>query len=327
MAMEEKRYHLQTATPLSIPVADADRLLALGDGECALLYLYILRTGGSLSVTDAARALGGSAENIAETAQKLSRAGLLADGGDTPLPPADELPEYRTEDILRRSRSDGVFQGLIAETQRVMGHALSTADLKTLFGIYDRLGMPSEVIMLLINHVAAQLRRRYGEGRLPTMRAIEKEAFRWANQEIMTFDQAEEYLARAERLAAESEKLRETLQIVGREPTASEKKYMDAWVAMGYSHETLAIAYDRTVVGTGKLSWAYMDKIVRSWYEKKLFTPEEIEKGDTRDNRTRPSYQGGRSGARPPRTDDAPLTGGDDLDRVARIFGKMKKEE
>ena len=76
-----------------------------------------------------------------------------------------------------------------------MGHALSGADMKTLFGIYDRLGMPSEVIMLLINHVADRLRRRYGEGRLPTMHAVQQEAFRWAREEIFTAEQAEEVCA------------------------------------------------------------------------------------------------------------------------------------
>ena len=81
---------------------------------------------------------------------------------------------------------------------------------------------------------------------------------------------------------------------------------------MGYGAEALAIAYDRTVVGTGKLAWAYMDKIVKSWYAKKLFTAAEIEKGDSR---TAPAH--GRAAA----AESAPRrTGGDDLDRLEKIL-------
>ena len=181
---------------------------------------------------------------------------------------------------MRRSADDGAFRALLGECQRVLGHTLSSADLNTLFGIYDRLGMTAETILLLIHHCADKLRRRYGEGRLPTMRAIEKEAFYWANREILTAPQAEEYLAALARRDEEMEKVRHALSLTGRDLTPTERKYIESWLSMGYGAEALAIAYDRTVVGTGKLAWAYMDKIVKSWYEKKLFTAEQIEKGD-----------------------------------------------
>ena len=42
----------------------------------------------------------------------------------------------------------------------------------------------------------------------------------------------------------------------------------------------IALAYDRTVTRTGKLAWAYMNSILRSWAEKELFTAEAVEKGD-----------------------------------------------
>ena len=45
--MDGKRYRIQGANTLSLPAEDAEKLLALGDGECALLYLYILRNGSA----------------------------------------------------------------------------------------------------------------------------------------------------------------------------------------------------------------------------------------------------------------------------------------
>lgn len=319
--MNEKKYRLPPAGTLTVPAGDAEKLLSLRSGTCALLYLHILYTGGVLDAPRAARELAMTPEEVDAGAEELRRAGLLQTEEGRVLPPAEELPEYTAQDILRRSQADGAFRALVAEAQRVLGHALSGADLKTLFGIYDRLGMPSEVIMLMINHCAAQLRRRYGEGRLPTMHSVEKEAFRWAEQEIFTAAQAEEYIARRERMDAEEERARRAMQIADRNLSPTERKYLENWLAMGYTSEALALAYDRTVVSTGKLSWAYMDKIVRSWYEKGLFTPEEIEKGDPR-----PGGRKNPAGARgvPAPGKGSRSGGGDDADRLEKLL-KIKE--
>jgi hypothetical protein len=309
--MDEKKYRLDLHTgALSLPADHADRLIALGDGDAALLYLYILRTGGSLDTGKAAEALGRTGTAVEVSALALERAGVLASGAETPLPPPEELPEYTVRDIMRRSESDGAFRALVAEAQRVMGHALSRADLNTLFGIYDRLGMSGEVIMLLINHCAARLKKRYGENRLPTMHAVEKEAFRWANREIVTIQQAESYIAESERLEQEEAKALRLLGITDRSPTATERKYLDSWLAMGFGSDALALALDRTVVRTGKLSWAYMNSILLDWQGKGLYTPEDIEKGDVR-----PAGRKTRKGTARQET-----SRGDDLDRLERML-------
>ncbi len=316
--MDENRFHIQGANTLTLPAEDAEKLIALGDGECALLYLHILRAGGALNVPAAARAMGRTGEQIIAAARRLTQAGILADSG-TPLPGPDELPEYEPKEIVRLSREDGTFRALVGECARVLGHTLSTPDLSTLYGIYERLGLSAETILLLINHCAEKLRRRYGEGRLPTMRAIEKEAYYWANRDILTVEQAEEYLAELSRRESETEKIRTALGLSGRALSPTERKYIESWLSMGYGAETLSIAYDRTVVGTGKLTWAYMDKIVKTWCEKKLFTPEQIEKGDTRTQRAKST---------PKPADTAPRRGGgDDLSRLEIILNKIGGKE
>lgn len=310
--MDDNKYYIPGAGALSLPAADADTLLSLCDGDCALLYLYLLRTGGALDAAKAARDLRRVEEAVRAAADKLGRAGLLRREGERPLPPAEELPEYSAQEIAARSKGDPSFRALVTEAQRMLGHELSGADLKTLFGIYDRLGMPGDVIMLMINHVAAVLRRRYGEGRLPTMHAVEKEAFRWANREIFTAEQAEAYMAEQERREQEDERVRHMLQIADRKPTATERKYIDGWLSMGYGCEALELAYDRTVIRTGKLNWSYMDKIVRSWYEKGLFTPEEIEKGD--------SFAARRGSGKKSGTAAPAASRGDDAERLAALL-------
>ena len=89
-------------TALPLPSEAADRLIAAHDGDVALLYLYIARTG-ALDAERAAGALCRTAHEIDAAAEKLRRMGLL-DSLPAPLSPQlvpeDTLPEYRAEDLI-----------------------------------------------------------------------------------------------------------------------------------------------------------------------------------------------------------------------------------
>ena len=274
---------------ITIPRADADRLIASADGTAALLYLHV-RAVGSFSRAAAARDLKCDGVEIDRAAELLRRLGLL----DKPERPPEqrELPEYASGDIVSRSQADAAFSAVVFEAQRELGRLLSTNDLRLLFGIYDHLGMPADVIMMLTHHCVEEYQQRYGTGRRPTMKYIEKEAWDWADEEVLTVEAAEEHLNRLRERRESVGQLKRILQLSGRDLTPTEDKYLRSWVAMGFTPEAVAVAYDRTVVSTGKLTWRYMDKILHSWSEKKLFTPEEIEAGD-------PPRRGAQSERRP----------------------------
>lgn len=262
---------------------DMDRLIAAHDGDVALLYLYLRRHGGNLD--SAARELCRTGSEIAAAAEKLHRLGLCSDepperGGEKKILPPEELPEYTAEDIVRRSETDSRFQAVVAETQRVLGRGLSSADMKTLFGIYDYLALPPEVILELLNFCVDRFREKYGPGRLPSMRAIEKEAYVWANSELLTLEQAEEYIEESKKRRQTVALVKTALGIRGRELTATEQRYIGDWLDLGFGVEELEAAYDRTVTNTGALKWQYMDKIIKSWDEKGLHTLNEIAEKD-----------------------------------------------
>ena len=268
----------------------ADRLLAAHDGDMALLYLYLLRHG-SLDPEDAARTLCRTLAEVEAAAEKLERMGIpeaprRPAGPSRPIPePADEPPEYNARDIVERG--DPAFTALVTEAQKALGHALSTPDLKKLFGIYDYLRLPPEVIMMLLNHCV-----KVSKGRLPSMRFIEKEAYAWANREILTLEQAEEYIARSDSLREKSAKTAELLGIRGRELTATENRYISAWLEMGFGEDLIEMAYDRTVTNTGGLKWSYMNSILKSWHEKGLFTPADVREKDGRMAKQQPKQPG-----------------------------------
>jgi len=266
-----------TDNSITVPRADADSLLACADGLTALLYLY-LRSGGARGRRETAAVLKCSDEELERAYGTLRRLGLLE---KRELPPQDtELPQYSAEDIAVRSRTDSAFEGVVFEAQRALGRLLNGNDLRLLFGIYDFLGLPAEVIMLLLNHCIEECALRYGPGRKPTMHFVETVAREWADQELITVEAAEEHLGRVRERRETLGRVKAVLQLGSRELTPTEGKYLRSWIDLGFGPEAIAEAYDRTVVSTGKLTWRYMDRILRSWDEKHLHTPEEIAAGD-----------------------------------------------
>lgn len=260
-----------------ISVGDMDRLIAAHDGDVALLYLYLLRTGDA-DTERAARALCRTLGEIDAAEEKLRRMELLP-AGEAPQkqPPAEEHREYTAEDIVRRTDEDPGFAATVVEAQKVLGHTLSGTDLKTLFGFYDYLALPPEVILELLNYCVA-----ISPGRRPSMRFIEKQAYAWANLEIVTLAQAEEHIHNSQLRREDTARLAALLGIRGREPGSTERKYLTSWLDMGFDEAATAEALDRTLTHTGKLSWGYMDKILRSWHGKGLHSAAEIEQGDPR---------------------------------------------
>ena len=255
------------------------RLLEKGDGDAALLYLALLRHHGTVAPRSLAGELRWERSRIEAAEETLRALGLIAPAEAVPEP-ADERPEYRQTDITQRLESSGEFRGLVAEVERRLGKKLTTPDVGVLLGLTDYLGLPADVVYLLVCHCVERAKRRWGEGRRPTLRQIEKEGYAWARMGIDTQKAATEYLKKYSERQGALPKYMQALRLGDRLPVASEEKYLTAWQEMGFPPETVALAYDKTVLKCHELKWPYCNGILKRWHEAGLHTVEEVEKGD-----------------------------------------------
>ena len=254
------------------------RLLERGDGDAALLYLALLRHHGTVAPRSLAGELRWERSRIEAAEETLRALGLIAPAA---IPePADERPDYQQGDIARLLESSAEFRGLVAEVERRLGKKLTTPDVGVLLGLTDYLGLPTDVVYLLVCHCAERVQRRYGEGRRPTLRQIEKEGYAWARMGIDTQKAAAEYLKKYTERQGALPKYMQALRLGDRPPVASEEKYLTAWQEMGFPPETVALAYDKTVLKCHELKWPYCNGILKRWHEAGLHTVEEVEKGD-----------------------------------------------
>ena len=262
------------AQDVTLRASEIRALLAAGSGEAALLLLY-LRGGGALD--DAAGALGFDARQLDYASASLRQMGLLPERAPAHLQPS-VAPAYSEQDIAREYGASSEFPTIVGEAQRRLGRVLSTEELKILLGIYRYLGLPAEVISLLIHYCISRSRAR-GAGRMPSLRMIEKEAYRWADCGIETMEQAAAYMQQELRRQSRAGRICEILQVSAR-LTPGEENYIRAWIEWGFDDEVIAKAYEKTRLSTGTLKWAYLNAILRSWHEQGFTTLQQVEAGD-----------------------------------------------
>ena len=254
----------------------AEALVKLGSGDAALLYIALLRRHGTVQPRALAVELRWDKSRIETAERQLREVGLLAPTGADVPEPADEKPQYQRQDILEYLEHSDEFRNLTAEVERKLGKKLTTADIAVLLELNDFLGFPADVIYLLVCHCMDLTARKHGEGRRPTLRQIEQEGFAWARRGIDSQTEAHAYLKTYnERMGAMPAYMR-VLQLGDRTPSPSEEKYLSAWMAWGFPPETVALAYDKTVLKCHELKWPYCNGILKKWHEAGAHTPEEV---------------------------------------------------
>jgi len=260
---------------LTIPQSDVRRLLSAASPDAALLYLYI-NTGNRPE--DAARELNMNDARLQCAGATLRQLGLWPEVRPSHIAPG-ERPSYSEQDVLRAMDSDLDFRGLYGEVQRLLGRSLNTEELKILLGFVRYLGLPADVISVLVCYCKERARQR-GNSRNPSLRTIEKEAYAWAEQGIDTVEEAAAFISAQNVRNSRLRRLMDQLQIRGRSLTAAEEKYALRWLDMGIEEELIAMAYERTCLNTGGLNWAYMNKILQRWNDQGLRTAEAVRSGD-----------------------------------------------
>ncbi len=263
---------------LQIEKSDLRKLLGSGSPDAAMLYLYV-RCGNDPDRAESE--LGITATRNACAAATLRQLGLLPEEGHTAFLPG-ERPNYTERDVIAAmDSSDESFKMLCSEVQRLLGKCLNTEEMKILLSFVRYLGLPVEVISVLVSYCKDRQHQR-GSRYNPSLRSIEKEAYRWAEQGIDTLESAAAYIHEQNIRYTQMGQLMNLLQIHGRNLTPAEERYALSWLDMGFDQEVLAAAYERTCLNTGRLSWQYMNKILQSWNENGIKTAQQLKNTDQR---------------------------------------------
>lgn len=266
-----------------LPAQQADRLIGRGDGDAALLYLCLLRADRGVTAQELQRELKWSQLRLHAAETTLQELGLIDRPPEQKPPePAQERPVYTADDLTDLLTGDAGFRMLVPQMEEKLGKRLKTADLQILAGLYDDLGLPADVIYLLVCHCVARSEERYGPGRRPTLRQIEKEGYHWAQRGLFDQESASRYLRDWNVRRSAMSRYMQVLGLGDRRPVESEERYIADWMDKGFPPETVALAYDKTVFYKKELNWRYLNGILRRWHENGWHTEEEVRQSDSR---------------------------------------------
>ena len=259
---------------VNIEKADVQKLLATASGDAAMLYIY-LKSGNDPERAEEALRMNHTRMTCA--AATLRQLGLWQEEKKTYVP--GERPAYSEADVIQAMETDRDFRNLFGEVQRQLGRPLNTEEMKIILGFVHYLGLPGDVICVLIHYCIDRARKK-GNLYRPSLRTIEREAYAWADRGIDTMEEAAAFIQAQNFRNSQLGELMHRLQIHGRKLTPGEEKYAVKWLEAGFDMDVIAMAYERTCLNTGGLNWAYMNKILARWKEAGLLTAEQVKNGD-----------------------------------------------
>ena len=202
-----------------------------------------------------------------------------------------------TAEIIRRRN----LSGAIDEAQKLLGKTFNTTELKTFVELVEQLQVEPAYVLTLISWC-----KRRGKGTIYYVRGT---AVSLVSEGVETLAQLDEYISHREAAESDIGQLRKMFGIGERALTKTEEKRFTQWlIEEKLPVEVIGIAYDMTVNNTGKISLAYIDKLVRIWIQAGCAgSAEEVEQFIERERAARglPQYD---KKTRGPKHDNIPST-------------------
>ena len=278
----------------AVPGAVSDTFLRLADEvQLKVLLCYLRHMQENITAAQIAAFLHIEEARAEEALQFWTQADVLQLQGAAPghfafaVPqavPAAAPPAPQPKAVTQRSsrevkldpseiasalESSQTLAELFALAEKRLGRPLNHMEQRSLLWICQYLGMPCELILMLLEYCIS-----IGKYSISYAESI---AIRWESEGILTLTQAEEELDRMKQKHGYMEELRSILELK-RKPTTKQQAYIDDWQAAGYSMELLKYAYEITVENIDKLNFKYMDTILKGWAAQGATTPEQAKK-------------------------------------------------
>ena len=279
--------------PLVMPSVIADSYLKMANEVQIKSIIWIFRHSGEPIVSaEIAKKIGKSPAAVEEALLYWSSVGILDSDvmpeaekatANVAPPPAKELPEIPIfapsyEQIVKRCQESPELEEFFNEIQSILGKTLGYDGQSAFVMMHDGYGLPFEVIYMLVNHCV--------ETGKPAYRYMSAMAKSWSEKEIDTIEKADREISNMNTCKKVWKEFTRFTGIQTPKPTSQQEKYLLKWTEeYKFSVEMICLAYEVMADNCSKISYKYMDAVLKAWFEKGIMTPEDVEKSrDERQN-------------------------------------------
>ncbi len=180
-----------------------------------------------------------------------------------------DKPAYTNKEMAVFAQEED-FSQLLYIVQKYLGKTLSESEVKTIISFHDWLGLPLDVIELMIEYCVDNDHRN--------MRYIEKVAIDWADNGINTLEKAK---VRTETYNRSYFVILKAYGITDRSPTPNQIKLMDKWLNEYHLDISVIVeACERTIAQINKAEMRYTDSILETWFQRGVKTLKDVEEQD-----------------------------------------------
>ncbi|MBQ8228341.1 MAG: DnaD domain protein [Clostridia bacterium] len=268
-----------------LPADISDKYLKMANETQIKAVVWIFRNVSSdIDANTISKNIGKPVSAVEEALRYWASVGVLnseiAPAVTSPPPVADKpkkelpvIPETKPsyEQIAIRCKEDPQLEQLFNEVQQILGRTLGYDGQYSLLMMHDDYGLPAEVILMLADYCVNNGKTSYSYMR--------KMAKSWGEKEIDSIEKADAVISRLNTVDSLWGQFSRMTGLQNPKPTSVQSQYLLTWVnEYKFSMEMIYSAYEIMVNNCARISFKYMDAILKDWYQKGFKTPEDTQK-------------------------------------------------
>ena len=224
-------------------------------------------------------------------------------------------PQYSVQELTLYRKQSKDIERLFSKAEHALGKLLTYHDMNVIFGFYDWLRLPLDVIEYLLSYCAEHGHR--------SLRYIEKCAIDWTEREIDDLEKALTYVHMFDK------NYRSILQRMGKSgfPTPAQRKQMDKWLhEMQLPLDIILEACDRTTLAAEKPSLSYVDKILAKWHKDGINTLADVQQADDNYTKQKETHDQPAAKSKAPKTKNNRFINFDQRDNDYAQIEKLERQ-
>ncbi len=266
-----------------LPSDVSDKYLKMANEAQIKTVLWIFKnTNSPIDPKAVAKAIGKPVAAVEEALRYWVSVGIL--NSEISLPSAQEvnitpvkelpvIPEARPtyDQIKIRCKEEPQLAMLLREVQKILGKTMGYEGECTILMMHDHYGLPFEVIYMLVGYCVEINKASYAY--------MSKVAKNWGERDIDTVEKASDIIENLNACQSIWTQFTRLTGIQNPKPTTTQGQYLLTWVKeYKFSVDMIYCAYEIMVDNCTKISFKYMDAILKDWYQKGIKNPDDAEK-------------------------------------------------
>ncbi len=193
--------------------------------------------------------------------------------------------KYSSKDVADIVNSQKEIKEMFSQLEVILKRNLRFSEQCGYINLVENYGFPVASVLMLVQYC-----EDIGKA---SIRYVESIAESWFEQDITSYRQVEAEIIKLMKLHKIENKVAKIFGLTTN-PTKKQKEYISSWTELGFDIDMIQLAYEKCVDQINKLSFPYINKIITSWANDKIFTIDEVNIHDAKAKKNNSKNKGNK---------------------------------